>query len=321
MKNIHLLILGISLLLTSCGTEAVAAPETVNSAIEPTITLTPFQPQPDTPTPVPTSTVTPTPTETPSATPKVDSSPTSASTLRQAPSEPDKLNVPVLLYHQIAVPPDENPYYTTPENFAAQMELLYSEGYMTISTEMLVNAIKDGTQLPEKPVILTFDDGNISVLTTAFPIMKKYGFTGVAYIVYKYLGAAGSLDVSQVQTLAESGWEIGSHSFSHADLVEHEERQKKEILTSRVMLERKLDLPVLTFAYPYGNYNGDAVDLVKRAGYMAAFGVENNHKHELDSLFSLNRLEVKGDYDIDQFSSLLSELGIPLLTPASTSQP
>ena len=201
------------------------------------------------------------------------------------------------------------------------MDLLYSEGYTTISTEMFVNAIKEDTQLPKKSVILTFDDGNINVITTAFPIMNKYDFTGVAYIVYAYLGAAGSMDIDQVKTLAENGWEIGSHSFSHADLIDHQERLGTEIVMSRTMLERKLGVPVLTFAYPFGRFNSSAVDLVKRAGYIAAFGVENNQKPEVNGLFYLNRLEVKGDYDINQFASLLSKSGTPLQTPASTSQP
>ena len=317
MKSIHRLILGIFLLLTSCGNEVAAVPETVNSAIESTFTLTPFQPQPDTPLPLPTSTATPTPSETP----RVVSSPTPARTPSPMPTEANTLNVPVLLYHQIAVPPSENPYYTTPENFQAQMDLLYSEGYTTISTEMFVNAIKEDTQLPKKSVILTFDDGNINVITTAFPIMNKYDFTGVAYIVYAYLGAAGSMDIDQVKTLAENGWEIGSHSFSHADLIDHQERLGTEIVMSRTMLERKLGVPVLTFAYPFGRFNSSAVDLVKRAGYIAAFGVENNQKPEVNGLFYLNRLEVKGDYDINQFASLLSKSGTPLQTPASTSQP
>ena len=251
----------------------------------------------------------------------VIASSTPVSTPNPAPTEPDTLNVPVLLYHQIAVAPSENPYYTTPDNFEAQMGLLYSEGYTTISTEMFVHAIKDGLQLPEKSVILTFDDGNISVITTAFPIMQKYNFTGVAYIVYKYLGAGGSMDADQVKTLAENGWEIGSHSFTHADLIDHQERLGTEIVTSRVMLERKLGVPVLTFAYPYGRFNSSAVDLVKRAGYIAAFGVENNQKPEINGLFYLNRLVVKGEYDIEQFSALLSGSGIPVHTPTNTPRP
>lgn len=201
------------------------------------------------------------------------------------------------------------------------MNLLYSEGYTTISTEMFVDAIKEGAQLPKKSIILTFDDGNINVITTAFPIMSKYDFTGVAYIVYAYLGAAGSMDVDQVKMLAENGWEIGSHSFTHADLIDHQERLGTEIVMSRTMLERKLGVPVLTFAYPFGRFNSSAVDLVKRAGYIAAFGVENNQRPEMNGLFYLNRIEVKGDYDINQFSSLLSGSGTPLQTPTSTSQP
>ena len=78
------------------------------------------------------------------------------------------------------------------------MNLLYQWGYKTISVDLLVRAIKQGAELPPKPVLLTFDDGSDTVYTTAQPIMQRYGFTGVSYIVYYTIGLTHYMNVEQI---------------------------------------------------------------------------------------------------------------------------
>jgi peptidoglycan/xylan/chitin deacetylase (PgdA/CDA1 family) len=308
MRQLILFPLLVSILLTGCGEETVSAPGTVSPAnLEPALALTPFQPGPNTRLPRPSPTFSLTPPEPPSSTP--DILPTSAEVVASDLDvpEPNSLNVPVLLYHHVSISPYNSSYYVTPGNFEVQMRLLYSEGYTTISTEMLVQAIKYGNQLPEKSIIITFDDGNLDVFTSAFPIMQRYNFTGVAYIVYHYLGAPGYMDRDQVKTLAKNGWEIGSHGLNHLDLLDHGAEQRSEIISSRQLLEKELGVPVLTFAYPYGRLNDGAMKHVREAGYIAAFGVRNHQKLDIKYLFNLQRLEVKGYFDIYKFSSMLSQ--------------
>jgi peptidoglycan/xylan/chitin deacetylase (PgdA/CDA1 family) len=308
MRRLILFPLLVSIMLTGCGGEAASAPGVVSPAnLEPALALTPLQPRPNTRLPRPSPTFSLRLPETPSRTP--DFLPTSAEVIASDlnVSEPNSLNVPVLLYHHVSLSPYNSAYYVTPGNFEVQMKLLYSEGYTTISTEMLVKAIEYGNQLPEKSIIITFDDGNLDVFTSAFPIMQRYNFTGVAYLVYHYLGAPGYMDRGQVKTLAKNGWEIGSHGLNHLDLLDHGEEQRAEIISSRQLLEQELGVPVLTFAYPYGRLNDGAVKHVKEAGYIAAFGVRNHQKLDLKDLFYLQRLEVKGYFDIYKFSSMLSQ--------------
>src|SRR5574340_244163 len=170
--------------------------------------------------PVPPATATSTtapPTQTPSAIPS--STPTPEPSLTPTPTwvpqGPDHVLVPIFMYHHIAVSPIGSRYYVAPENFEAHLKLLRDWGYSTISTSMLVDAITHGAALPPHPILITFDDANADNFTNAFPIMQKYGFTGVLYVPYSYVGAPNYLTVDQIKEMAAAGWEVGSHTMDH----------------------------------------------------------------------------------------------------------
>lgn len=219
---------------------------------------------------------------------------------------PHEVIVPILLYHHIGFSlQGETVYYVSPDAFERQMHLLYQWGYRTISVELLVRAITEGAELPPKPVIITFDDGSETVYIDAFPIMQKYHFTGTAYIVYNYVGIPNHMDADQIRGLHVSGWEIGSHSLSHADLTERSDRQKEEIVEARRRLQTLLEVPVLSFSYPFGAYDEDSVYYARYAGYIAALGLGNESLQGNKNLFYLYRQAVKGTDDLKSFALLL----------------
>jgi peptidoglycan/xylan/chitin deacetylase (PgdA/CDA1 family) len=218
---------------------------------------------------------------------------------------PGEVIVPILLYHHVALHQSENLYYVPPDAFERQMHLLDAWGYQTISVELLVNAIKQGAELPPKPIILTFDDGSETIYTNALPIMQKYNFTGTAYIVFNYVARHSYMNPEQIRGLYNSGWEIGSHSLSHADLTERSERQMDEIVESRRKLEYLLDVPILSFSYPFGAYDEDSVHYAHYAGYIAAMGLADESLQGNKNLFYLNRQAVKGSDDLRTFALLL----------------
>ena len=199
----------------------------------------------------------------------------------------------------------ENIYYVAPDAFERQMHLLHQWGYTTISVELMVRAIKEGAELPPKPIILTFDDGSETIYTNALPIMQKYDFTGTAYIVYNYVGTQNYMNPDQIRGLYASGWEIGSHSLSHADLTEHSDRQMDEIVESRRKLQSLLGVPILSFSYPFGAYDEDSVYYAHYAGYIAAMGLGNESLQGNKNLFYLYRQAVKGSDDLRTFALLL----------------
>jgi peptidoglycan/xylan/chitin deacetylase (PgdA/CDA1 family) len=233
---------------------------------------------------------------------------------------PGAVTVPILMYHHIGVSPIGSRYYVTPARFEDQIKLLQAWEYTPITTSMLVNAILEGGSLPPHPVILTFDDANEDNYTTAFPIMQKYGMTGVLYIPYNYIGADGFLSVEQITEMASAGWEVGSHSLSHPNLKDvSPERLRAEIVDSRQKLEDLLGVPILTFAYPFGDINSGIVDYVKFAGYIAAVGATGYTADQgLNILYDLQREEIKGSEDAKTFIRFLPWHGDPAFLPTDT---
>ncbi len=149
------------------------------------------------------------------------------------------------MYHHIGFSPVGSQYYVTPEKFTEQMWLLHAWGYTTITTTMLAEAIREGAELPPRPVLITFDDGNLDNYTNAYPLMQAYGFTGVLYIVGNYIGVDNYLSAAQIKEMARAGWEIGSHTMNHHDLTKLSDLQKQyEITDSREFLEEKLGVPI-----------------------------------------------------------------------------
>ncbi|MEZ0394992.1 MAG: polysaccharide deacetylase family protein, partial [Anaerolineales bacterium] len=218
---------------------------------------------------------------------------------------PGPIVCPILLYHRIAEPPFPNDYYVTPAAFREQMQALNDWGYTAIPISLLVSAITEGARLPEKPVVITFDDGDITVYTTAFPILRQFGFVGVNYLVANRLGVEGYMNVSQLQELAAAGWEVGSHSMTHADLRTSPDLDR-EIRQSRLVLEAALGVPVETFAYPYGlgNDNESIVARV-RANYTAALGLGPYLEQNFDRLYYLARRPVLYGWDLERFAYFL----------------
>jgi len=309
MKKIIVLILGISILLSACGTGLILAPTSTST--------TTFTPPPPTGTATATSTFTITPTFTPSPLP-------TATWVKQGPIH---VIVPILLYHWIAVSPSDgpnytSPYYVKPEVFDEEMKLLRDWGYTTITIDMLLKAIAEGTELPPRPMLITFDDGHLNNYITAFPIMKKYGFTGILYIVGSYIGADNYMNADQIKEMAAAGWEVGSHSMTHIDLTLLEpQEQRYEVVESKDFLEKTLGVPIRTIAYPFGTSDSSVIDYAHFAGYIAGMSLGFTHDQGNGNLFTLQRRDVKGTYDVKKFASFLPWQGDPVFLPTDTPSP
>lgn len=306
MKKIFILIMGLSISLSGCGTGVFAKP--IQKA---TITAT-ATPLPPTETATVTQTFTTTPTFTASPTP-------TATWVHQG---PETVLVPIILYHRIDTSPINSQYYVPPEKFDEEMKLLHDWGYSTITTELLIKAINEGADLPPRPILITFDDGHLNNYTTAFPIMQKYSFTGVLYIIANYMGTDQYMNADQIKEMASAGWEVGSHSVNHLDLTSLEpERQRYEVVDSRTMLENALGVPILTFAYPFGISNSSVIDYAHFAGYIGGMSLGYTYNQGISNLFTLQRRDIQGKYDVKQFAAFLPWQGDPIFLPTDTPTP
>lgn len=183
----------------------------------------------------------------------------------------------ILLYHYVEYVKDQGDTIRkslniTPYTFEEEIKTLKDAGYVFITPRDLANALDDKVSLSPKSVILSFDDGYRDFYTDVFPILKKYQVKAVAYIVPNFLNKPNNMDAWMVKEISKSGLvEIGAHTMDHMylsglprDRVEYEVRQSKKYL------EKLLGIKIVSFAYPYGAFDNQAIDVVKNAGFKSA---------------------------------------------------
>ncbi|MPN08908.1 Poly-beta-1,6-N-acetyl-D-glucosamine N-deacetylase [bioreactor metagenome] len=185
------------------------------------------------------------------------------------------------------------------------MKWLSDHGYKTITIKQLSDLILNGGQMPKKPVVITFDDGDADMVSNALPILQKYDFIATSYLIVKWIDAPHYITSDQVGELVKAGWEIGSHSMSHLDLTQNEDNLSYEIRESRTRLNEKFGLEVKSFAYPFGMIDEKVVNFTANSGYQAAVGLGNTYQQGLFDLFYLVRMEVRQEYSMDDFINLL----------------
>lgn len=220
--------------------------------------------------------------------------------------QPGKVNIPVLLYHHIA---DEltGRYYVPVDDFREQMNTLHKMGYKTITISKMADIIRHGGQIPEKPIVITFDDGALDVYENAFPIMQDYGFVGCFYIVANRLNADGFVGFDELTEMVDKGWEIGSHSFSHIDLTLNHAAARHEIFDSRMKIGEHLGIEIESLAYPFGMIDPYIVEKTFDYGYSNAVGLGKSWTHNAASIYYIKRIEIRNSYTIGFFKSILPD--------------
>lgn len=159
-----------------------------------------------------------------------------------------------------------------------------------------------------KPTIIYFDDGFKDNLTVALPILKKYNATATVFVVPKYSESSDDKYMSwdDIRTLHREGIEVGSHTESHAILTEFsEEGIKNELVSSKKIIEKEINAPVLAFSYPKGRYNEKIKNEVKNAGYKFAITTEygiNSFSDICANSFELKKVAPRVYENMTEFS-------------------
>lgn len=196
-----------------------------------------------------------------------------------------KKQVPVLCYHHIKPGVAKNEYEVTVEAFKKQMKILADSGYKTITPEQHYQYLVYNQPLPEKPVMLTYDDTDEEQFSIAKPEMDKYGFKGVYYIMTISIGRPRYMTKEQIKQLSDEGHVIGSHTWDHhrVDRYKYENeievRGKKKIANdydvqigeTKTKLEDITGKPVESFAYPFGLWSKQAIPEIEKRGYKMAY--------------------------------------------------
>jgi peptidoglycan/xylan/chitin deacetylase (PgdA/CDA1 family) len=198
--------------------------------------------------------------------------------------------LPILMYHYVSVPPSgsdemrEN-LSVSPAVLYAHLKYLEKSGFKTVTFKDLYEAKKGTYPLPDKPMVLTFDDGYSDHYKNVFPLLKKMGLRATFFIITERVGQEGYMTWEQIREMSDAGMGIGSHAKGDIDLRFVSEREGfDQIRGSKRTLEEKLERQVYAFSYPSGHHTSWLYKVLSRSGYAFARTTEYGkyvdvHKH------------------------------------------
>ena len=215
------------------------------------------------------------------------------------------------MYHAIdrakskRIDKNEQFYNVTPERFAKEMRYLKENGFNTITLDDLIRSEDEG-ELPDNPIMLTFDDGHISNFEFALPILKEFGFTGVFFLVVNDIGKRNRISWKQARALKDSGMDIGSHGMNHHILNKASHiKLVSEMKASKIMLEKELDMKISAFSIPRGLYSKKISHVARGTGYKLTFTSFTGNSSLSSDPHCLRRTTMRGGYSMKDFISII----------------
>lgn len=231
----------------------------------------------------------------------------------------DRVCVPIIMYHHVKST-GLGKDVISPYEFEMDLKYLEDNDYHTIVMADLIKYAYEGADLPANPIILSFDDGNLSTYQNVFPLLKKFNMKIVLSIIGK--GADNFSRVSdvnidyshvtwdQIVEMEESGLvEIQNHSYNlhkvcngrygcsqkaNEDFLQYESVVKEDIMMLQDKITSAVGIAPTTFTYPYGKYNDNTDIILKELGFKASlsvkFGVNVINRNDSESLFGLKRI-------------------------------
>lgn len=236
-------------------------------------------------------------------------------------------DVPVLMYHNIAEEP--NDMTVTPETFRMHMETLAENGYTAVTLDDMVNYVYSGGELPEKPVLITFDDGYYSNYEYAYPVLSEHGMKAVIFTVGTSFGKTTYLDTDapitphfgekEAKEMTNSGViSLQSHTYDMHRSENYEKNARydmgqlageteeeyidtvrEDLIMSREFLENLREDNVLALSYPKGKITDNAARIAVEEGYTVTFstnwGVQELVRGLGQSLYAVKRNHISND--------------------------
>ena len=213
--------------------------------------------------------------------------------------------VPILCYHNIkdfsASAGEMTKTYTVkPANFAEQMKALADAGYHSILPDQLYDYLVYNKALPEKPVMITFDDTRGEQYSIGAAEMKKYNFKGVFFVMTVSINRPNYLSTVQIKDLSDSGNCIAAHTWDHHMVTKYAgEDWNTQLVKPKARLEEIIGKPITDFAYPFGLWNTAAIPEIKKSGYKMAY-ILSTKRDSIDPLFTVRRMIVSGNWSTDR---------------------
>lgn len=217
--------------------------------------------------------------------------------------------VPILTYHNLGEQA-KGRLVLAAASFREQMQYLRTNGYRVVSLGDFVEFTRLGRQLPQKAVVLTFDDGYRSFKDFAYPVLKELGFTATLFIYTDWVGAGrGALTWSDLRELTAAGFDIQAHTKTHADLrrahgeteAQYARRMHAELELPQELFNKNLGRRSQILAYPYGRWEEGLLPKVKEYGYIAAFSVRRQGNASFVRPLAAHRSQIYSEMTLDDF--------------------
>lgn len=179
--------------------------------------------------------------------------------------------VPVMNYHAVNDISHSSLVVTT-SDFRDDMKYLANNGYTSITMDELYNYLVHNESLPDKPVLITFDDGYTDNYTNAFPILKEYHMQATLFMIGDAIGTDRFLSAEQLKEMDANGFHIEAHTYSHKRLTNLDDMTlQADLAKSRTVLESLLQRPIRYLAYPQGFDNELVQQRTKRCRLFNGF--------------------------------------------------
>lgn len=215
--------------------------------------------------------------------------------------------IPVLMYHSIDY--EKNNELRIPkEVFRNQMELLMKEGYTSLTLDELFNFLKNNNPIPDKSIVITFDDGYMDNYINAYPILKELNINATIFVITDLVdNNKNYLSSKQIIEMSKNGIDIQSHTTKHDNLSTlNYEKQLKTLVDSKMFLEDLLKKDIKYIAYPFGNWNQHTLKATETAGYSMAFSTTGTWSFKENGIYSLDRVYISSKFDLNEFKRRIS---------------
>ncbi len=240
-------------------------------------------------------------------------------------------DLPVLMYHSVLKDKaSTGKYVVTPKSFESDIKYLTERGYKSVTAKEVAGFVCGENDLPEKPYLITFDDGCYNNLTYVLPILKRYDAYAVVAVVGAYSEKFSELDEKNpsysylrwcdIKELADSGRvEIANHSYNFhsydhkrigAKIKKGEDKEEyrltflRDLEKADELLYNNCQIDTKIYAYPYGAYCDQSEEILEESGYIMTFtcneGINKIGKN-LNDLKLLKRFNRHGLWTTDEF--------------------
>lgn len=218
----------------------------------------------------------------------------------------ENIGIPVVYFHSVD-PSEANEVIISPDKLKQELQYIKDSGYTTLTMTEVYNYLINNKPIPEKSILITFDDGYMDNYTNAFPILKELNMKATIFLISGGIDNGYYLSTDQIKEMSNYGIDFQSHTVNHKYLDELSyQEQLKEVTESREAIKKITKKDVIAIAYPYGNYNNDTLKATEEAGYSLAFTTDRGLADRNDNKLELNRIYVSSNYSLNDFIYILN---------------